>query len=214
MPIRLRRVIPLGLAVLAVGGAAACGEKSEEAATNPPEPPGFEIEGAWSGELHQKGLHPFEVDAEIGSLDNPKQNTVRYTGIDCSGNWTFLGHEDAKYRFHELIDRGKGGECRDAGTVTLTPITDEKLDYEFRGGGIESTGLLSRGGGGGGGGGGKAAGSGKSKQSQGGKDHKKQGSGGGGKQASGGSGKPSRKDIGVGSDQDVPDTGCSYSGAC
>jgi hypothetical protein len=142
------------LALLACGSAlalAACGEKSEpslseldDAASRMAQSERFVIEGRWSGELRQKGLKPFEVDATIANLDDPKQNTVHYTGIDCSGNWTYEGREGGAYTFREVIDRGAGGDCKGAGTVTLTPTANDELDYQFRGGGVESRGVLSR----------------------------------------------------------------------
>jgi hypothetical protein len=89
-------------------------------------------------------LRPFEVEATIGSLEEPKQNTVTYGGIECSGTWTFEGREGGAFVFREVIDRGEGGECKGAGTVTLTPVARDELDYVFRGGGVESEGLLER----------------------------------------------------------------------
>lgn len=106
----------------------------------------FEIKGAWKGELIQKGLDPFTVTSTIRNLDDPAANTVHYTGIDCGGNWTFLGRDGMAYRFREVIDRGAGEVCKGVGVVTLTPETEDTVAYEFRGGGIESWGILRRGG--------------------------------------------------------------------
>ena len=47
------------------------------------------------------------------------------------------------YRFREVIDRGRGGTCKGVGVVRLTPDGDF-LEYRFRGGGVESHGVLSR----------------------------------------------------------------------
>jgi hypothetical protein len=69
--------------------------------------------------------------------------TVHYTGIECSGHWTLLGQGVRDYRFREVIDRGQGGSCKGVGTVRVIP-DGEYLDYEFRGGGVESHGVLSR----------------------------------------------------------------------
>jgi hypothetical protein len=211
MRIGLSRVVALVAALLVLGAATGCGEKSEEAATNPPEPAGFKIEGRWSGELNQKALKSFRIDATIGSLDNPKQNTVHYTGIDCSGNWTFQGRQETAYRFREVIDRGTSKTCKGVGTVTMTPVSADRADYEFRGGGVESQGVLSRGGSGGQP---TVAKKSKSNTKQG-NDHKqKKSSGSNDAKQESGSSKPSKKDIGVGSDQDIPDTSCSYTGDC
>jgi hypothetical protein len=139
---------PLWLALLALS-LAACGEKEEPEAA-PTEPTtaqaegGFDLVGRWQGELRQKGLKPFFVTATIGSLDDPTQNTVSYTGIDCGGKWTYLGMRGESFRFREEIDRGEGGKCKGTGTVTLTPTKGGRLDYEFRGGGIVSRGVLTR----------------------------------------------------------------------
>jgi hypothetical protein len=145
------RALALLACALAMPLAAGCGEKDEpslseldQQASQMGQGGGFEIEGQWRGELQQKGLKPFQVDATIGNLDEPKQNTVHYTGIDCSGNWTYEGRDGDAYTFREVIDRGEGGDCKGVGTVTLTPAGDERLDYVFRGGGIESRGVLSR----------------------------------------------------------------------
>jgi hypothetical protein len=125
----------------------ACGEKDEpepapaQPATQDGE--GFEILGRWEGELRQKGLKPFRVTARIASLDDPKQNRVSYSGIDCAGNWTYLGDGES-FRFREVIDRGEGGQCKGTGTVTVTPTPGGRLIYRFRGGGIESRGVLTR----------------------------------------------------------------------
>lgn len=103
----------------------------------------FEIRGEWRGRLEQQGLKPFEVQATIRSFRKSADNPVHYTGIDCSGNWTFLSQGVKDYRFREVIDRGGGGTCKGVGTVRLIPDGDF-LEYRFRGGGVESHGVLSR----------------------------------------------------------------------
>lgn len=130
--------------VLALVGAG-CGEREEPEITRPEEPT-FSILGRWEGRLQQKGLKPFPITARIGSLERSKQNTVRYGGaIDCSGTWDYLGANETSYRFRERIDRGRGGKCKGVGTVTLTPLTENRLDYRFVGGGVSSAGVLKRG---------------------------------------------------------------------
>jgi hypothetical protein len=142
-------LLPLITLVLALTAPslAACGEKDEPepAAAEPTTQAGggFDILGSWKGELRQKGVKPFRVTARIGSLDDPKQNEVSYTGIDCAGNWTYL-RDGESFRFREVIDRGEGGRCKGTGTVTLTPTQGGRLEYLFRGGGIESRGVLTR----------------------------------------------------------------------
>ncbi|HEX6117749.1 MAG TPA: hypothetical protein VFY99_11675 [Solirubrobacterales bacterium] len=138
------------IALLAVAALAlsACGEKEEPSASelattsaSQQTEDEFAIGGDWRGELRQKGLKPFSVAAQITGPEGP--NTVHYTGIDCSGKWTYEGRIGDEYSFHERIDRGKGGECKGSGTVTLTAVGPAELDYVFRGGGIESRGTLS-----------------------------------------------------------------------
>ena len=89
-------------------------------------------------------MRPFRVEADIRSLRPPGRNTVAYTGIDCRGGWTYLGESGGEYRFREVIDRGRGGKCKGEGEVSLRRRPDGRLDYEFRGGGVESSGVLSR----------------------------------------------------------------------
>jgi hypothetical protein len=142
----------IGLAAFAAG----CGEKDEPSLAELEQSAtttttggdsgkrGFEIEGEWKGQLRQKGLQPFTVRARIADLDDPKRNTVHYTGIDCSGTWNFEGRDGSSYEFEEVIDRGEGGSCKGVGTVTLSPASGDTLDYQFRGGGVESEGVLER----------------------------------------------------------------------
>lgn len=132
------------LAALALAlGAGACGEREEPVITTADQPQ-FEITGAWQGELRQQGRKPFRVEARIVSLERSKQNTVRYTGIDCSGTWDYLGATQTAYRFRELIDRGAGKRCKGEGLVTLEPLSQNSVSYLFRGGGISSRGELKR----------------------------------------------------------------------
>jgi hypothetical protein len=147
------------LAVLATAlSLAACGERSEPELASTTPAPQFEITGRWRGELRQQGEKPFPVQATIASLERFKQNTVHYAGnqapqqrrgsatprIDCSGTWEYLGASETAYRFHEVIDRGQSRRCKGSGTVTLTPLTDNSVAYEFQGGGVASQGDLQR----------------------------------------------------------------------
>jgi hypothetical protein len=142
-----RALLPLALAVLIVA-AAGCGDSNKgsggkSTATNPPH--AFSLISSWHGRLMQKKLQPFDVNATIRSLSSGKQNTVHYSGINCSGNWTYLGRTNGAFRFREVINRGKSSTCKGVGTVSLTPKGTTQLRYEFRGGGVVSTGVLSRG---------------------------------------------------------------------
>jgi hypothetical protein len=149
-----------GIAVLALALTliAGCGSSGSDSTSTTSSVPGFQIVGSWSGELHQKGLQPFKVSANIRDLGDPAKNTVHYTGIDCGGNWTYLGvgatshvatgetvaTSESHYRFREVINRGVGGDCKGVGRVTMTPIGPDTVDYVFRGGGVESRGQLTR----------------------------------------------------------------------
>lgn len=127
------RLIALALlaSVLLVGG---CGDDDDE----------YDVTGSWSGKLTQQGLDRFRVEATIGSLEDASQNTVSYTGIDCSGTWDYQGREGAAFIFTETIDTGGGGDCKGSGTVSLTPFSPEGVDYVFKGGGVKSVGILRR----------------------------------------------------------------------
>jgi hypothetical protein len=143
----LAALVALAMAAIALG----CGEKEEpEAGATPPPSAdtgvtGFDIIGMWEGRLTQRGIKPFRVSATIGSLDDPKLNSVHYTGIDCDGSWTYLGKRGEAFRFREVIDPGQAkGKCKGRGVVTLTPTDDGRLEYVFKGGGVTSRGVLLR----------------------------------------------------------------------
>jgi hypothetical protein len=143
---RLPRLVAAFVALTMAGCGGGSPQSSTTGATGaPPANAVAPIAGEWRGQLHQKGLAPFVVSATIGSDRQPSRNPVHYTGIDCSGNWTYLGtSHETKYRFREVIDRGRGGSCKGVGKVTLTRQAANRLRYEFRGGGIVSRGLLRR----------------------------------------------------------------------
>lgn len=150
----LRRVI-VGASLLALACAAVAGCGSESGtdsdtgagtATEPTSPVGptrvqFPF-GRWQGRLAQRGLKPFQIRVAIRSRDNRLRNRVHYTGIDCGGIWTYLRRHGPDLLFREMIDRGRGGECKGTGTVTLRYVADDRLRYEFRGGGVSSSGFL------------------------------------------------------------------------
>jgi hypothetical protein len=136
---------PSVLIVLLVGlSLTACGERDEPEITSTTSQSQFDIRGDWRGELTQQGMKPFEVQATIASLERFKDNTVRYSGIKCSGTWEFIGATETAYRLHEVIDSGQSKDCKGQGTVSLTPLAQNSLDYEFRGGGVVSKGDLRR----------------------------------------------------------------------
>jgi hypothetical protein len=146
-----RNLLLFGLiaAVLAAEALSACGEKAEPMIESTPRTTEndvlADITGAWEGELEQKGLKPFQVRAVIRSPEDSRESTVHYTGIDCSGTWTVLEVTGKTVSFLESIERGEGGDCKGVGRVEITAEPgEERLAYEFRGGGIESSGTLHR----------------------------------------------------------------------
>jgi hypothetical protein len=134
--------VPIGALVL--GGCGGGGSDSSASTAESPAKASAYVLGGWRGTLHQTGMPPFAISAEIRSLEDPQQNRVSYSAIRCSGNWTYLGRKEGSFRFREVIDRGAGGSCKGVGQVSLTPITADTARYEFRGAGIVSRGLLHR----------------------------------------------------------------------
>ena len=137
--------------IAAAAGLAGCGSSSSSssAAAHSPTtagpPPAAEfVLGSWHGRLYEHGLAPFLVAVTVRSLTNSAENRVRYSGIDCGGNWTYLGTSGATVRFREMIDTGRSTACKGVGEVTLTRAGD-RLGYRFAGGGVVSRGLLARG---------------------------------------------------------------------
>ena len=131
----MQRKVVSALAALALALAfAACGERAEPKVSSTTTQLQFEITGSWRGELTQQGVKPFPVQATIVSLERFKDNTVHYGEIDCSGTWEYLGASETAYRFHEVIDSGRSAKCKGSGTVSLTPLTQDAVAYEFRGG--------------------------------------------------------------------------------
>jgi hypothetical protein len=133
-----RRLIAL-LAVCALA-LAGCGGSSHHTASNLGATSA--IKGTWSGTLTQAGRPPFQIGVAI----NPDGGAaVAYTGIDCGGVWALqsgLG-SSRTYVFKETIVGGQGSKCKSSGTVTLTQ-TGTTLGYHFSGGGVESSGSLTR----------------------------------------------------------------------
>jgi hypothetical protein len=155
--VSLRRTAPIVVLLSALAlFAAGCGEKEEPDLSEIPPPPQPQpptppqglpqaVIGSWQGTLEQKGVKPFPIRVAIASATDPERNVVHYGGaIDCSGTWAYLDAEGPQVHFRERIDSGAGGDCKGTGTVTVQPDQDPKrLRYEFRGGGIESRGVLT-----------------------------------------------------------------------
>ncbi|MBA2507080.1 MAG: hypothetical protein H0V29_14245 [Thermoleophilaceae bacterium] len=118
----------------------ACGEKEQ---TLGPPAAAFDIVGTWEGSLEQRDMDPFTVRATIRDLEADPAGAVRYSGLDCRGEWTYLGKRGEAFRFREVIDSGRSEKCKGRGEVVLTPDV-EKLDYVFTGGGVESRGTITR----------------------------------------------------------------------
>lgn len=99
--------------------------------------------GRWRGELTQAGLRPFTVWATVRSLEDASANHVRYSGLGCRGRWVPLGGDGTVYRFREEITAGRSKTCKGVGVVTLRRLAGRRIAYVFRGGGIESQGMLT-----------------------------------------------------------------------
>ena len=140
----MRRFVVLVTVLATAVAISACGEREEPEITPTTTAAQFEITGSWRGQLEQQGMKPFPVEATIASLERFKDNTVSYSGIDCSGTWEYLGATTTTYRFHEVISSGRSAKCKGQGTVSLSPLTQDSVAYEFRGGGVASEGDLQR----------------------------------------------------------------------
>ncbi len=136
-------IAPLSLFALLIPGCG--GSDAESTQSNAAQA----IAGDWTGALKQKGLAPFRVAVRIEPSGDGR---VAYTGIECGGTWS-LGvvryTRPEQYEFGERIDEGAGGKCKGSGSVSVRPELDSKafdsrLQYEFRGGGVTSRGLLNR----------------------------------------------------------------------
>ncbi len=127
--------------MLLAGLLGSCGDDSDDQATDPA------LEADTTSRVVERDAAPagprLPGGRHISSLEDPAQNTVSYTGIDCRA-LDYLGRDGAAFRFREVIDRGEGGECKGKGIVVLTPFSDQGVDYSFTGGGIESAGVLKR----------------------------------------------------------------------
>lgn len=136
----MRRLL---LVIAALALLAGCGG-DDESTTGPPTDPLGAVKGSWSGTLSQRDTKPFPIEVTIASSTAPEENVVHYGGaIDCSGTWRYLGVDGDQVSFQEVIDRGRGGDCKGRGTVTVVPA-GEDLGYRFVGGGVESRGRLAR----------------------------------------------------------------------
>jgi hypothetical protein len=144
--------VPLVAALLLIGGCGGDGNAGGEPGQGTEDGITRQIAGGWTGELHQKGLAPFEIAVDIAS-DGTGQ--VAYTGIECGGGWTLddvLTSIPPRYLFIEDIEKGSGRTCKGTGTVSLAPIQRHspnrpaytRLNYSFTGGGVTSRGLLHR----------------------------------------------------------------------
>jgi hypothetical protein len=131
----------VSLLVLALAPFAGCGD-DDGSTTSSAADPITPVAGTWEGTLHQRDTRPFPIEVSITSSSDPEANIVNYGGsIDCSGTWSYRATEGVRVEFEEVIDSGEGGSCKGRGSVTVTPDGSE-LDYEFRGGGVRSEGVL------------------------------------------------------------------------
>lgn len=138
--------VALGLLVLVLGAGLGCGEDSDGGGSTGGEKTSASWAlGRWEGELRQQGLKPFRVWATVASLEEAGGNRVRYSGLDCRGRWTPLGGDAGVYRFREEITSGRSDKCKGVGVVTLRRVPGSRALYTFRGGGVESQGLLRHG---------------------------------------------------------------------
>jgi hypothetical protein len=136
-------LLAAGAVLAGCGGSSSSTRSSGQPGALPPAAARFVL-GRWHGELHQRGLAPFRITVTVASLATSEPNTVHYTGLNCGGDWTYLGTSGAAVHFREVIDTGNSSTCKGVGEVTVSREA-ARLRYQFSGGGVVSRGLLSRG---------------------------------------------------------------------
>ncbi len=133
----MRRVMLMSAAVLALAG---CAAGMGGGGTVP-----MQFIGTWNGTGTQSD-QPGEWTIEASIIGGPAEQvgTISYPSLECGGvlmlrsvgaNWLEV-REDITY-----------GECEDEGTITLTPMSDGRLRYEWRkeAVGMTAQGTLTRG---------------------------------------------------------------------
>ncbi len=135
--------IAILIAVAPLALLAGCGDDGNGNGSGEKESDTAWVLGDWTATLHQAGMPPFRVWAEVRSLDDAAENDVRYSGLECRGTWTPLGGDGDSFRFRETIESGHSEACKGVGVVSLRR-EEPGLAYRFRGGGVESRGLLRR----------------------------------------------------------------------
>lgn len=104
------------------------------------------LQGTWKGTLTQKDMPKFTVTATIRTF-NPESsdNPVFYgSPLHCRGRWRFLDRTGSVYRFRETITSGHSSSCKGTGTVKLAWKGGDRARYRFSGGGVTSSGTLTR----------------------------------------------------------------------
>jgi hypothetical protein len=133
----MRRVMLIAGAVLALAGCAA-GMGGGDAVP-------MQFIGTWNGTGTQSD-QPGEWTIQATIIGGPAEQvgTISYPSLECGG---VLLLRSAGANWLEVDEDITYGECEDDGTITLTPMSDGRLRYEWRkeAVGVTAQGTLTRG---------------------------------------------------------------------
>ena len=105
------------------------------------------IAGSWTGTLAGSGNTHFRANLIIrGTTRGGIEGSVGYgTPLSCSGRWTPLSANTPGWRrFTETITRSSSRVCVGVGAASVRLRSDGRLQYHWAGGGVVTTGVLSR----------------------------------------------------------------------
>ena len=133
----MRRMVAAAGAVLALAG---CAAGMGGGAGRVP----MQLIGTWNGSGTQTDP-PSEWTIEAIIVGGPAEQvgTISYPSLQCGGVLLFRGVRDGALQVQEDITYGA---CEDLGIITLTPVGDGRLRYDWRKDGIDATatGMLTR----------------------------------------------------------------------
>lgn len=132
----MRRMMTVFAAVLALAGCAA----GMGGAGGVP----MQFIGTWSG-VGSQSDQPGEWTIEASIIGGPVEQvgTISYPSLECGGVLLFRGVNDGAL---EVLEDITYGSCVDQGIITLTPVADGRLRFDWRmeGSDVTARGTLTR----------------------------------------------------------------------